>query len=243
MNQEKIGKFIAGCRKNKKLTQEKLGEELGVTYKAVSKWENGRCLPDVSLYEDLCQILGITLNELFAGEYIPKEKVAEQAEENVISILKTDNKKIKKLKNIIIISISIFILILLSIIGMYFHFSHQFTFYDTLKLNWNITIPNNIEEVYHKDSGASFHGDGQRYTICNGNNIYNFYDNFIEEKNTELEEEINSLYSSLEISKENQCNFEHKYLWKKIDDKEDGSYMYILYDREVEKIYFYENIL
>ena len=60
MNQIKIGKFIAECRKDKKLTQEQLAEMLNTTNKSISKWENGNCLPDSSLYEPLCNILEIT---------------------------------------------------------------------------------------------------------------------------------------------------------------------------------------
>ena len=74
MDQEKIGKFIAKLRKEQKLTQEQLAEKLGVTAKSVSRWENGRCLPDVSLYKELCSILGITLNDFFSGEKIKEEE-------------------------------------------------------------------------------------------------------------------------------------------------------------------------
>ena len=59
MRQEKIGKFIAKCRKEKNLTQEQLADKLGITYKAVSKWECGNELPDVSLYETICNELDI----------------------------------------------------------------------------------------------------------------------------------------------------------------------------------------
>ena len=65
MNQEKIGRFIAENRKAKKLTQEGLAEKLGITNKSISKWENGNCLPDSSLFKPLCQILDISINELF----------------------------------------------------------------------------------------------------------------------------------------------------------------------------------
>lgn len=73
MNQEKIGKFIAECRKEKKITQEQLAEQLGVTSKSISKWETGHCLPDASKYKLLCEILGITVNELFSGERLHAE--------------------------------------------------------------------------------------------------------------------------------------------------------------------------
>lgn len=71
MEQEKIGKLIASKRKEKGLTQEQLAEKLGVTNKAVSKWENGKSMPDLAIIQELCKILGITvttlLNGIFAG--------------------------------------------------------------------------------------------------------------------------------------------------------------------------------
>ena len=65
MDQEKIGIFIAQCRKDKNMTQKDLAECLGVSDRAISKWERGLNLPDASLYKPLCEILGITFNELF----------------------------------------------------------------------------------------------------------------------------------------------------------------------------------
>ncbi len=87
MDQVRIGKLIAECRKNKKMTQVELAEKLGVSDKSVSKWENGVCLPEVSLYKDLCEILGITLNEFFVGERIIDDKFKEVADDNLFSAL------------------------------------------------------------------------------------------------------------------------------------------------------------
>lgn len=75
MNQVKIGNFIAECRKNKSYTQERLGELVGVSRKAVSKWECGKAMPDVSIWNILCEILEITPEELLMGENIRKERV------------------------------------------------------------------------------------------------------------------------------------------------------------------------
>ena len=74
MNQEKIGKFISKVRKEKKLTQKQLAEKLGITDRAISKWENSKSMPDLSLLKPLCNILDITINELLSGEYINEEK-------------------------------------------------------------------------------------------------------------------------------------------------------------------------
>ena len=83
MDSKKIGAFIAMNRKAKGLTQEQLGERLGVSNKTVSRWENGNYMPDLSLLEPLSRELGITLNELLAGEAIEKEKAAEYSERNL----------------------------------------------------------------------------------------------------------------------------------------------------------------
>ena len=87
MDQIKIGRLIAESRKEKKLTQNELAIMLGVTDKSVSKWENGKCLPDVSLYKDLCEILDITLNEFFSGEKIDEKNFKKVADENLLTAL------------------------------------------------------------------------------------------------------------------------------------------------------------
>lgn len=89
MNQDKIGKFISSSRKNKSLTQEQLAEKLGVSINAVSKWERGLNLPDVSLMEKLCEVLDFTLNELFAGEKLTNEEMVRKSEKNIMSLMMT----------------------------------------------------------------------------------------------------------------------------------------------------------
>lgn len=88
MNQIEIGRFIAECRKSKNMAQTQLAEILNTTNKSVSKWENGICLPDASLYEPLCDILGITINELFAGHKIKSEDYQRTADANLMKMLK-----------------------------------------------------------------------------------------------------------------------------------------------------------
>ena len=92
MNQEKIGKFITTCRKEKNLTQEELAEKLNVSNKSVSRWENGKNMPDYSVLNDLCNILDININELLSGEKNNKETI-----ENLDMILK-EYYKMKKQK-------------------------------------------------------------------------------------------------------------------------------------------------
>ena len=110
----KIGKYIAFKRKEQGLTQKQLAEKLNMSDKSVSKWERGICLPDVSVYLELCKILDISINEFLAGEDIPKETIEQKAEENIIQITKDNKKKQKYLKKIIrllIVMLVVFIFI------------------------------------------------------------------------------------------------------------------------------------
>lgn len=86
MNQERIGKFIAEQRKINKLTQEQLADKLGITKNAVSKWERGLGLMDMSLLKPLSEILHVSINEILAGEKIKKEELARKSEENIINL-------------------------------------------------------------------------------------------------------------------------------------------------------------
>ena len=86
INRIKIGQFIAECRKNKKITQEQLAEKLDVSKNAVSKWERGICLMDMSLLKPLSLILEVTVNEILAGEKIKDEELKNRADENIVNI-------------------------------------------------------------------------------------------------------------------------------------------------------------
>lgn len=87
MDQNKIGAFISERRKAKGWTQNQLAERLGITDKAISKWETGRSMPDLSLFIPLCGLLEVTLNELFAGECIPDENLKEKADEVLMEVI------------------------------------------------------------------------------------------------------------------------------------------------------------
>lgn len=93
MNQIKIGKFIAQKRKEKNLTQSELAEKLNVTDRSVSNWENGKCMPDISLFNPLCSVLDITINEFLSGEEIENKDYQKKLEENIINTINYNNKK------------------------------------------------------------------------------------------------------------------------------------------------------
>ena len=146
MNQEKIGKYISKKRKELKITQEQLAEKLGVTDRSVSRWENGKSMPDVSLFKQLCEVLKITLDELLSGEDKP------QSSHETINYIKYQ-RKIYLYKLITVIIISIFI-----ICGLLYFFFKPFKleFNDTIdyakpiyNIDDNITLYSKFEKNYY----------------------------------------------------------------------------------------------
>ena len=111
MEQEMIGKFISACRKEKGLTQMQLAEKLNITNRAISKWETGKSMPDVSLMLDLCDILGITVNELLSGERITMDNYQKKAEENLMELQSKKEKAQGEYNTVLKILIAAFSLI------------------------------------------------------------------------------------------------------------------------------------
>ena len=100
MDQIKIGKFIGECRKKNNLTQMQLAEKLNITDRAISKWENGKSMPDSSIMLDLCKELKISVNELLSGEMIEMKNYDESVEKNLLDMVKQKEEDDKKLLRI-----------------------------------------------------------------------------------------------------------------------------------------------
>mgnify|MGYP002857329070 FL=1 len=119
MNQQKVGKFIAQCRKEKGYTQAVLAEKLGITDRAVSKWETGKCMPDVSIMLELCELLEINVNELLSGERITMKNYQKMAEENLMQLQKQEelgNKKLLHMEIVIgVVSITFYFLMIFAL--------------------------------------------------------------------------------------------------------------------------------
>ncbi|MBR3133086.1 MAG: helix-turn-helix transcriptional regulator [Clostridia bacterium] len=97
MDQIKIGKFIAECRKKNNLTQMQLAEKLNITDRAISKWENGKGMPDSGIMLDLCNELKISVNELLSGEVIKMDVYNEKLEQNLIDMVKQKEESDRKM--------------------------------------------------------------------------------------------------------------------------------------------------
>ena len=100
MDQIKIGKFISEKRKEKGITQSELAEKLYITDRAISKWENGICMPDVGTIPELCKILNITINDLFSGEVVNMKDNEKKLEENLMEMAKQKEEADKRLLNL-----------------------------------------------------------------------------------------------------------------------------------------------
>ena len=110
MYQIKIGKFISNKRKEKNITQSELAELSGITDRAISKWENGICIPDASNILELCDILNITINDLFSGEVVDMKENEKKLEEHLLEMTRTKEQRDKEL-----LTIEIFIGVIVSV--------------------------------------------------------------------------------------------------------------------------------
>ncbi len=110
MNQEKIGKFIAECRKENGFTQASLAEKLGITDRAISKWENGKSMPDASIMLELCELLKINVNELLTGEHIIMDNYKDIAEQNLVEMRKQGEKAYKVVLSVIVFAIMLLLI-------------------------------------------------------------------------------------------------------------------------------------
>lgn len=124
MDQEKIGKFIASCRKGQQLTQLELADKLNVTDRAISKWENGRGMPDSSIMLKLCDVLQISVNELLSGDRIKVEDYNKEMENKLLDLIKEKESTDRMLLKLeIFIGVLSFIIILVpTILAAYLPF-------------------------------------------------------------------------------------------------------------------------
>ena len=100
MDQVKIGKFIAECRRKTYLTQMQLAEKLNITDRAISKWETGKSLPDSSIMLELCDVLGISVNDLLCGEVVTMDKYNKELENNLLEMIKQKEQADKRLLSV-----------------------------------------------------------------------------------------------------------------------------------------------
>ena len=216
MNQEKIGKFIAKCRKDKNLTQGELADKLNISNKAISKWETGRGMPDASIMLELCAYLGITVNELLSGEKLEEEEYKEKANENIINIAK-ESEKNKKVKNKIIIFLTIVIVfsILLLITNIIYRNFEITLEYD----NRLIKCETNNEDIICSFNGISLVTLYSEYINIDGETLI-----FINGKML-LQNKIKSHYESwdsmAELNNGNNTSFNTEIIINKSKDIED----------------------
>ena len=121
MDQIKIGKFIAACRKEQGMTQAALAEKLGISDRAVSKWETGKSMPDSGIMLELCSFLGINVNELLSGEKIMTEVYDKRAEENLLEMrrqVEEKNRQLLRTEYLIAIPVVVMGLVLILVAGL-----------------------------------------------------------------------------------------------------------------------------
>ena len=214
MNQEKIGKFIAENRKKQKMTQEQLAEKLGITDRAVSNWENGKNMPDLSMFKLLCEELKISINELMSGEELDESRYINKLEENIITMVNNIEMK-KKIK----FKWALIILLITTIFGWLFY---NFYLID-IKYDSRVSgcsIENDILHIYVK-----------------GQSVWNT-DLVIKEINNE---DIYLVHSTINVYNKRRSNWEYSQTMAKLLDGKEITFQgfhYLELDNKKVKVYY-----
>ena len=188
MNQDKIGKFIAQIRKEKKLTQEDLASKLGITKNAVSKWERGISMMDMSLLIPVCDILEISITELLNGERINDNSLKEQTEKAIKNTLDFTDKKLRKniIKHIVLTILIISILSISCFFGYKFYLLKKYTYEKPDNVSELLKGLNNNSEIkiykrtlneddYFKLDNFKIRNDFKDYVLDNRNSDFEPY--------------------------------------------------------------------
>lgn len=204
MNQEKIGKLIAQLRKEYNLTQDELGKKLGVTRNAVSKWERGLCLMDMTLLKPICEIFDITIIELLNGEKIENKDISEKSEIIVEQTINYSQKQIKKSKKIVLLFFLVlfmfitFIILNKTILLYKYSYKKQDNYNEIID---GLTTRNTIK-IYKKTI------DDNLYIVEDNYKIRNDFVNYIIERESNvikyLKNDNNNLISAIYSSKNPQ---------------------------------------
>ena len=243
MNQEKIGRFISILRKEKNMTQEELAEKIGVTDRAISKWENGRGMPDLSLMQPLCEELGITINELLSGEKIKRENYQQKLEENIVNKIDYTRKKIdganKKFKVLSLVMLFIVILITLFCIDVSRMRNNKPIFFSTWGYKYAPAIDLHEEEIEIAITDYLINKiDSEPKHYNDEKGFVSFRTYLIEENNKKLHNIyawvlMEKYYKEEDIKKDSTFSIPYKFVVEFIDDEyvvtdsrtpRDGSY-------------------
>lgn len=185
MNQERIGKFISSLRKEKKLTQEELGNKLGVSSKSISRWETGKCMPDLSLLIPLSKELNVSLNELLTGEKNSTKKTQQNLEEITIEIIKTLRKNfIKKFIKVVLLTIlTIMIIVILGTLSftLITAYNEWPVYLEQDKVNIEVCSHNNktyismkVKDGYGAEVDINYNKDKANIRIYRGKKSYKY---------------------------------------------------------------------
>ncbi len=249
--QDKIGKFIQSLRKEKNLTQQELADIIGVTDRAISKWENGRGLPDYSLLRPLSDALGIGINELLNGERIKREEKEKRFEDTIINTIRYSKKKLNNTKVIFGVILSLIVIILITLITLFgidikrmrnnepvFFSTWGFKYAPPVNID-DVNLEKVIKDYLSIDNGKTKTFIAMKtYLITEKNNSYDVYawvleKNYYQDNNEIIEDSASSIPYKFEIEK-----IDSEFIVKSYIMPRDGSYYY----KDMKKI-FPSNVL
>lgn len=162
MDQNKIGNFIAICRKEKNMTQQELADKLHVTDRAISNWENGRRMPDLSFFKPLCEIFNLSVSELMNGKRMEKSTLISSLNETVIRALHMNKRDKRKANRIIQILLLCLIILLFLLIFFFIHYKNSYPKIAIYHLSVSLSNP---DKEYQLKKQASYTKNKREHSI------------------------------------------------------------------------------
>ncbi len=202
MNQEKIGKFIAKKRKEKELTQIQLAEKLGVSDRSVSNWENGKNMPDISLFPIISKELDITINDLMSGKTVETEEYQQKFEENIIYTIDNRVKKENRLLKIILLALFFIFFTLVMYVSI-----------ESIYMKFTIDSYPLIQKNYYDDIHVNDNQSFERIIYSYGFYVKYYYKSKNIDNPMIINNDINHMKKDFEITRKDFYLYNGQLLW------------------------------
>lgn len=235
---KQFGLYLAKIREQQGLTQQELATKINASKKLVEKWENGNSYPANKFLSPLAEALNVPLVFLFAHENISDEEQEEVIREAFSKIVNRAEKKHKR--NVVLLLA--FIMLCYWIVLAMGSYAHTYSTLNNISRIWNINVSDGMQKIFGTTTDLSIFGEGIRYYIFADDSRSDFYFNFQEGPNEEVETQIWKYLSELSVPKEQLPDFSHPYLWLVLK-KDNGRDQFVcIFDQRTQQYYFIEEL-
>lgn len=235
---KQFGLYLAKIRKQQGLTQQELADKIHVSKRLVVRWENGNSYPTDQFLSPIAEALNIPLAFLFAHEHVPVEE-----QEKVVraAFSKIASKAEKKTRKNVILFLA-FTVLFYWVVSAVVSYARTYSALNNIHRIWNINVSDGLQKVFGTTTDSSIFGEGIRYYVFADDLQSDFYFNFQEGPNKEVEAQVWKYLSELSVPKEQLPDFSHPYLWQVLKKDNERDQFICIFDQRTQQYYFFEEL-